>query len=322
MQQRPRTSSGPGDRSTLFHKKVVPVQHLHDPPFNASYASLAKSTTTLYSTTQLPEGEGIIGIALGSPTMPPQHWNVPTDFVTQSQGTVTQITSNGQPPEASRPVNGTQGDVSKPKISRWKSIFKKTAPPPKPNKDTFYQLAKAVNSARLVNQQANESVDFPSVNFDDDASTRPSPTATFKADIRPSRNKKGQGEPADTRPRALTVGSVPNGKVKSPLSRFALSPRPQRPMNDSPQLPSVTVSGASQTTSPRIALDKPLLDVDIPEVHMERYSVMFSGLLQPQATNTSSSLLHRRQGNADKVTPLSGLSIKVRVSTNELLLQI
>lgn len=319
MQQRPRTSSGPGDRSTLFHKKVIPVQHLDDPRFNASYTSLIKSTTTLNSA-QLPEGEGVIGIALGSPTMPPQHYNVPhsTDFVTQKQGTVTEITSNNQSSEASRLVNGTQTEAPKPKLSRWKSIFKKTAPAPKPNKDTFYQLAKAANSARVVNQQAIESVDFQSFTFEDDASTKPSPTATFKSDIRPSRSKKGQVEPADTRPRALTVGSTPAGKAKSPMSKFALSPRPQRPAQDSPQPPSVKVSGTSHDTSLRKTVEKPLLDVDIPQVQLERYSVMFSGLLEPQNNNSSSSLLYRRQGNTDKVTPLSGLSTKVCLSNNML----
>ena len=62
----------------------------------------------------------------------------------------------------------------------------------------------------------------------------------------------------------------------------------------------------------------PLLDVDIPTVHMERYSVMFSNLLQEntrcQTSNGSSALLQRRQGNSDKLKPLDPLSTKVRYS--------
>jgi hypothetical protein len=80
----------------------------------------------------------------------------------------------------------------------------------------------------------------------------------------------------------------------------------------------VKVSGISQNTSPRKTDEKPLLDVDIPQVQLERYSVMFSGLLEPQNNNSSSSLLYRRQGNAEKVTPLSRLPTKVCVSINVL----
>lgn len=315
MLPRPRTSSGPGDRSTLFHKKVVPAHHPNDSNSNIVYVSPTKSSATLHST-QLAEGEGIIGIALGSPTMAPQHWSPPrsTDFVTQTQGPITQITSNNPSPASSRMPNEVPEEAVKPKISRWKSIFKKTAPPPKPNKDTFYQLAKAVNSARIDSQQDkqdNASFSSPSLAQEDSASARQSPTYTFKSDIRPSRNKKGQVPAADTRPRALTTGTPPTGKMKSPLSRFALSPRPQIPVQSYTQLPSVTVSGTPQDSSPRIADSKPLLDVTIPRVQMERYSVMFSELLQPQSTATSSSLLQRRQGNTDKVKPLNGLSVKV-----------
>ncbi|KAL5470524.1 hypothetical protein PMIN07_001710 [Paraphaeosphaeria minitans] len=310
MLQRPRTSSGPDDRSTLFHKKVIPVQSVDDPRFDISYMSPSESTTTLY-TAQLSGQEGIIGIALGSPTMSPQHWHaLPTDFVTQTQGTVTHISSNDQSPESITRVHESQNEAPKPKISRWKSIFKKTAPPPRQNKDTFYQLAKAVNSARLDNQQDNDSLYSQSLAQEDDAAANPSPTYTFKSDIRPSRNKQTGHLAPDTRPRALTAGSA-SGKVKSPLSRFALSPRPQIPTNSYAALPSVTVSEASKTKSSQLPGGKPLLDVDIPSVQMERYSVMFSGLLQHHTTNASSSLLQRRQGAADKIKPLNGLSVKV-----------
>ncbi|KAJ4305417.1 hypothetical protein N0V90_000948 [Kalmusia sp. IMI 367209] len=313
MLQRPRTSSGPGDRSTLFHKKVTPFQHSDDPHFEVSYVSPTKSTTDLYTAEVLDSHEGIIGIALGSPTMAPQYWNAPhsTDFVSQNQGTITQITSNNQSPGSLRQENEIHEEAPKPKISRWKSIFKKTAPPPRAqNKDNFYQLAKAVNSARVVSQQDSDSIDSRSLAQQEEERT--SPTYTFKSDIRQSRKvPKGQAQPVvDTRPRALTTGSSSGSKTKSPLTRFALSPRPQIPTSNPSAIPALTVSGASQTTSPRTAGIKPLLDVDIPNVHMERYSVMFSGLLQPQNTNTSSSLLQRRQGNTDKLKPLNALSMK------------
>jgi hypothetical protein len=305
MLQRPRTSSGPGDRSTLFHKKVIPVQSGNDPRSDVSYISATKSTTSLH-TAQLSEQEGIIGIALGSPTMPPQHWHaLPTDFVTQNHGTITQISSTNQTPESYPQVYESQREAPKPK-------FKKTAPPPRQNKDTFYQLAKAIKSAGVVTHQDNDSVYSRSLAQEGDAAANSSSTHTFKSDIRPSRNKLTEHGhlSADTRPRALTTGST-SAKVKSPLSRFALSPRPQKPTQTYAAPPSVTVSGASQIPPPPLPGGKPLLDVDIPTVRMERYSVMFSGLLQPHTTNASSSLLQRRQGATDKVKPLNGFSVKV-----------
>jgi hypothetical protein len=60
----------------------------------------------------------------------------------------------------------------------------------------------------------------------------------------------------------------------------------------------------------------PLLDVDIPTIQMERYSVMFSNLLQQnsggQSPSRSSTLLERRQGNSERLKPLDPLSTKVR----------
>lgn len=44
-----------------------------------------------------------------------------------------------------------------------------------------------------------------------------------------------------------------------------------------------------------------LLDIDIPTIQMERYSIMFSGVLQKSGSTTTSSLLARRQATLDKL---------------------
>jgi hypothetical protein len=55
-----------------------------------------------------------------------------------------------------------------------------------------------------------------------------------------------------------------------------------------------------------------LLDVDIPSIHMERYSIMFSGVLQGPNQTSSSSLLARRQATLDKLKTVSeALALKV-----------
>jgi len=54
-----------------------------------------------------------------------------------------------------------------------------------------------------------------------------------------------------------------------------------------------------------------LLDVDIPDTKLDRYSVMFSGVLEPSPKR--SSLYQRRQEKAesDKAKPLDKILIKV-----------
>jgi len=48
-----------------------------------------------------------------------------------------------------------------------------------------------------------------------------------------------------------------------------------------------------------------LLDIEIPDIRLERYSVMFSGLLNPQGGSTTSSLLTRRQATLEKLKTIN-----------------
>ncbi|KAF2644764.1 hypothetical protein P280DRAFT_179479 [Massarina eburnea CBS 473.64] len=315
MLQRPKTSGGAGDRSTLFHKKVQPLQQQEPENQGFEFAPLSptKSSTFLYAAEFRESREGIIGIALGSPTMATHpHWNVTSpgsDFVSDSQGTITHISSNNQPPYPF-PEDQTvevQREPPKPKISRWKSLFRKTKPPPRPReKESFYQLANSVTPARADSHHDDDSQEEESV-------VSSPATYTYNPSIRESRKlPKGHAQPADdTRLRALTVDTV--SRSKTSLLRSASSPKIPRLFSRSPTVPQVVVSNDGQSTSPRtIPGDKPLLDVDIPEVHMERYSVMFSSLLQQDPSSSSnpssSSLLQRRQ--AEQLKPLNQLTMK------------
>jgi hypothetical protein len=328
MLQRPKTSGGSGDRSTLFHKKVTPVYQTDNQEFDFPFTSPTKSTTVLYTAEVHEEREGIIGIALGSPTMASHssNWHAssrPTDFVTDSQGTITHISSNGwssSPNPYSQPDESQQA-APKPKLSRWKSLFKKTAPSrPVQDKDTFYQLAKSATPARADSHHDDDSIDSPSLaQLDESPSATSPPSYTFNPQIRESRKlPKGKGQPEkDTRPRALTFGvTSPGSKPKS--SRFRSASSPKVPAKDDytnfPTIPQVTISASSTKPTPGISDGLPLLDVAIPTVHMERYSVMFSNLLQ-QNSGGSSTLLQRRQGNSEKLKPLDPLSTKVQNQT-------
>ncbi|KAF2654490.1 hypothetical protein K491DRAFT_705189 [Lophiostoma macrostomum CBS 122681] len=305
MLQRPKTSGGPADHGKQFHKKVAPAPGPEEQKFDFPFLSPNKSTATILYAAELHDSrEGIIGIALGSPTMNP-NWNTAPSadgFAPTIPSTVTHISSNTATPAAVDPKQ----EGMKPKLRRWKSIFGKKVQPPQEQKQSFYQLAQSVMPARADSHHDNESIDSRTVSVLDhphDESGAQSPPS-FRPDIRESRKvPKGQEQPfQETRPRALTNPSKP--KLSTLRSASSPQPPPKGTTSDSPTVPKVVVSGGSRTTSPQS-----LLDVDIPSIKMERYSVMFGNLLQPNATN-SSSLLARRQGNAEKLKPLNELSVK------------
>ncbi|KAF2262656.1 hypothetical protein CC78DRAFT_314160 [Lojkania enalia] len=306
MLQRPRTSGGPGDRGKLFHKKVAPIalgsgKQAPDFPFT----SPTKSTTVFYTAEVHEDREGIIGIALGSPTMA-SHWNTTpqsTDFVTNNQGTITTISSHPTVPDNS----GFKQEASKPKLSRWKSIFGKKSQPLQQEKASFYQLAQSVMPARADSHHDVESLDSQTISRSESRSASP---PTYKPEIRESRKvPKELTQPSVERPRPRTIAENATGKPKATLIRSASSPKP--PLKDglasSPLVPQLVVSDGSPKGSPGPNIEKPVLDVEIPSVHMERYSVMFGSLLQPN--NRSSSLLVRRQG-IERLKPLNELSTK------------
>ncbi|CAI6340631.1 unnamed protein product [Periconia digitata] len=327
MQQRPQTSGGPGDRTAPpFHKKVRPLQPQPDNSFDfAPPLSPAKPNALLYTAEVYESTEGIIGIALGSPTMA-SHWNVSSpapDFVTDTRGPVTHISSDHQPtsqPSEAGTAQPQPDTMARPKLSRWKSLFKKTAPPPRlQEKEAFYKLASSMPPARADSPQDEEPPkEEPNVQSPASYSYNPS--------IRESRKlPKGQPQPvADTRPRALTLTTGPP-KPKTSLLRSASNAISPRFPKKSP-LPQVTVSNdPSPAPVSGKPAERPVLDVAIPEVRMERYSVMFSSLLQQNQDSDSSSnptftlsspvqkpqessLLQRRQ--AEQLKPLDRLSIK------------
>ncbi|KAF2190979.1 hypothetical protein K469DRAFT_360877 [Zopfia rhizophila CBS 207.26] len=310
--QRPKTSGGPGDRGKLFHKKVAPAApSSEEQNFNFPFPSPTKSTTVLYAAEIHEDRDGVIGIALGSPTMASHRNTTPqaTDYVTNNHGTVTYISSHNSP---SDPIESKQ-EAPKPKISRWKSIFGKRIPTPHQQQTPFYQLQQSVSPARVDSHHEEESLDSRTISREDSRSGSPATfrPETFKPEIRSSRKTNvGERQPSAETPRAGTLTLNVTGQPKASLLRSSSSPipPPKDSWNSSPKIPRVVVSDNSKNNSPRTNGEKPLLDVDIPRIEMERYSVMFGSLLQPN--NHSSSLLVRRQGTSEKLKPLNELSMK------------
>jgi len=52
------------------------------------------------------------------------------------------------------------------------------------------------------------------------------------------------------------------------------------------------------------------LDIEIPDIRLERYSIMFSGVLNPEGSNTAPSLLVRRQATLEKLKTINDRIVK------------
>lgn len=315
---RPSTSGGPGDRRTQFHMKTNPVPFTHS-QCDLTFTSPTKSSNVLYLNDQFDPSEGVIGIALGSPTAG-SHWNPSPQSTTMDlPGTNDPMASFSTFSDS--PVPFAQ-DPPKSKLSRWKSLFRKTgAIAPPQDKNSFYQLAQTVTATRAAradshhDEEPTESKGTPKQL--EERGRLPSPP-TFKPDIRASRKygehefiaPQSPPESTRTRARAFTAGSLPTNPRMS-VQRSATTPIPISKETTSRLPPPQVVVSKSTQDAQGPSSGKPLLDVSIPDVKLERYSVMFGSLLQPGSTR-SSSLLMRRQGNPEKLKPLNELSVKVR----------
>ncbi|CAO2658265.1 Nn.00g059880.m01.CDS01 [Neocucurbitaria sp. VM-36] len=317
---RPSTSGGPGDRTSVFYKKetnLVPSVYSQDHVL--AFPSPTKSTTVLY-TAEVTEEQGIIGIALGSPTVG-SHWNSTpqaSSFKLDSQAEDAQMAHLQHLNDLSQSVSGHR-ELPRPKISRWKSLFRKAAPPPQ-DKPSFYQLAQSVTAAPGIDSpHDNQTLESHARPKQEKGSSRTASPPTYKPDIRASRKAgteefiapRSPPEPPMKRGRAVTLGVAAFNPRSTTLQRATTTPQPTTgpKTGEAPGLPQVVVSRSTSDTPVATSEGGPLLDVSIPDIKMERYSVMFGSLLQ-SSSNRSSSLLARRQGNAEKIKPLNGLSVK------------
>ncbi|EMD85440.1 hypothetical protein COCC4DRAFT_153310 [Bipolaris maydis ATCC 48331] len=284
---RPSTSGGPVERPVMSRRETSPAPSFHSEDHVHSFQSPTSSTTVLY-TSDVTKEQGIIGIALGSPTSA-SHWIPPphaVDSKTNPGFTDLPVDMLTHPNASSPSLSGPQGPA-KPKLSRWKSLFRKAAPPPPPitpqEQAAFYQLSQSVDKSARADSHHDEEVNESKTSLKDEAGRdklrNVSPPA-YKPDIRESRKwshgefvaPKSPPQATSTRGRAVTLG------------------------NHASDLQERTIQQA------------PILNITLPDITMERYSIMFGNLLQSGPSR--SSLLERRQGNTEKVKPLNELSAK------------
>ena len=230
-----------------------------------------------------------IGMALGSPTHQPTDW--------QSQVPVVSSARNGTPDSVDTYVDNDAyvGAPSKQKASKWK-IFGGLFGGSKKNQggspQAFYQLQPEGAVA-----QATGEADY--ANFGEPVSSSEPKPPKSRGRGRTNSQQKAEKYKPDMK-RAQTV----------PLNFDFQDSSRGRIMTGTPE---ITLDGGPLDVHPgqKYAHGGPLLDVDIPSIEMERYSIMFGSLLQ-KPTGTSSSLLARRQATLDRLKTVNeALALKV-----------
>ncbi|KAK2802889.1 hypothetical protein FQN51_004151 [Onygenales sp. PD_10] len=205
----------------------------------------------------------MIGIALGSPTLqrnqqPAQPFQFPLD-------------------DPMVDVHDAEAEKSKPKPSKWKKIgglFKLKNLPPPPN-EPFYQLDQPATSHR-------------------DRITPPASHETSNApqpwdNVPPPSNKVEDGDAKPVKRKASKNAAKHSESPKHSKKLVREAEEIQRPS---------TSAATDPASSESPSLVAPYLSVDIPDVHMERYSVMFGNLL---GKSPPSTLLARRSKVLDKL---------------------
>ncbi len=261
--------------------------------------------------------EAVIGLALGSPTEGPL-FPLPTGLRSNPLQHQEGLNSIWFPPPAS--TTGTDeadagGRANKAKGNRWKvfgGLFsRKESSFRVPETQPFYQLhreprleqpsAPPIQSARNTRKRAGSD---KSKNSTETGPQRKGSGNGGRYLLR-RRTTKRQG----LRKRTQTDADV--GMQRShtfpPPSTAEQSPQPQ------------FKDDSRKRKSPEYNLgETPLLELDIPSVELERYSVMFNNILTPESGSPPqtlrSSLLARRQGHLEEMKPFVVSKEKVRLS--------
>ncbi|KAM3084193.1 hypothetical protein ACMFMG_001702 [Clarireedia jacksonii] len=203
-----------------------------------------------------------IGMALGSPEHPPENWQ-------QAQKSFEMVTSP-------RHVDGSHDDAAAPKQKgRWKLFGGMFRPKKEKTPASFYQLQPESQSKVISIDPAS-----PEQNDKHPTKMRERSRTTIKTAKKPEM-KRSQTAPM--------TPSLPS--FSATVSTSISAGTPEIRVNEGP-------IGVEVVRS--YPLEGPKLDVDIPSVQMERYSVMFGSVLQ-KPSSTSSSLLQRRQATLDKL---------------------
>ncbi|KAK1140138.1 hypothetical protein N8T08_010615 [Aspergillus melleus] len=217
-------------------------------------------------------GDNMIGIALGSPRMVDSQ-NVMSQMQEKAINTVAE--TKRSPPIQRKP-------------SKWKKIgglFRAKSAMTPPSSQPFYQV-RSDNEWPL--QGSSHSVDYQ-------AQRKPEPQAKplSNTEVWPCLEPEAKPEAKTKEKSPQKTKGNRDGPQTSPKSSPKTNPK-KSPKNSPKNTPENSTSSGNQTADQKKPSPEPLLQVEIPDVQMERYSVMFGGLLgksQPEPSNRRSKTL-------------------------------
>ncbi|KAF2967430.1 hypothetical protein GQX73_g6133 [Xylaria multiplex] len=299
MADRPSTSGGPGSKKVAkndfkFDKRVSRddfyLGQLPTPDSSPKTTPIRQFTSgtnnwgMAYPATEIRDGG--IGMALGSPTQAPNFsdtWNMQNSARTRknSHPIMTPPASRGRSRSRSSSVDTFDMPVSRKPSGKWKlfNIF--------------------------ARKQSDQSV--PAVSISD-------PNGLYGTNRPEEAAITSQAQPSDSR---NTARSNTTGSRKAPKHKPIVVRSQTMPLNvqvdkydRKPRLGEMQVDTKfgripiDLDTSPESGLvAKPLLNVEIPDVRLERYSVMFDGVLR-----SNPSLLSRRQATMPKLKSIDDVA--------------
>lgn len=236
-----------------------------------------------------------IGMALGSPSQAPQYQSPRPHNLTNVQFAPPSSSSRPSLTSATASTSSAESPVITPpppqrQKGKWKlfgGLFKK--PPPQPQQ-AFYKLES--ESA----QEADPEPDW--LHF-------PEPPAAMEKERGWGRTKS-ERRPQTAKPKLARSATAPVDQpaVSTPPRETRRLEKRERVHIDSPMQTRVEDEWAAMTPKDSQKANLPLLAVEIPTTEMERYSVMFSSLLDKKKNGTqpsTSGLLARRQATLDRL---------------------
>ncbi|KAB5576539.1 hypothetical protein GE09DRAFT_1096163 [Coniochaeta sp. 2T2.1] len=241
-----------------------------------NYATLSSPLTLpprVHTPDTLSSGEIQIGMAIGSPSHPPDAlpWESQTGF--QSRQPLT-------PPDL---YQTTAAPVHRQKTQRRK-LFGGLFGSRKKEEPSRASLETTESSSATTTSMASQP-------FGESTPTRSYTVADRKAP---------KYQPIVVRSNTLPVVESP---ASEPRRRWNKPQGSQLAVEQKPDHEQTNYLSPNPTPSTYTLGSSPLLDIEIPSIKMERYSIMFSNVLNQQAT--SSSLLARRQATLDRLKTIN-----------------
>ncbi|KAF2834727.1 hypothetical protein M501DRAFT_508081 [Patellaria atrata CBS 101060] len=211
------------------------------------------------------------------------------------------------PASPATPVSGGREQKGKTGIEKQRKSSTKTRP--------STEKLKAFPYPNVFSAETSKSFAYPNIFGEPQSSSETSKKSTKQSPKEKADSGKKKAEVLRpkleiSKPRPPTERSKTFPYLSGHEPELSPPPPPKDFPWRSPRTPKLTITGPESPPQADLSNAR-ILDVDIPSVQMERYSVMFGNVLNT-AASSSSSLLSRRQGPADRLKPLHEMPYKLK----------